>query len=76
MNKYRLVTGWYPSENTASKVLNKVKGNCKQAKIVQEDDCFVVVLSESNDYETIDNLFSDCMKKKIYCGIQNMYEEK
>lgn len=67
--KYTLVTGFYPSEETAKKILTKVKGNGINAFIRQYEDCYIVVLYESNDYEKIDSVFSECMKKKIYCGI-------
>lgn len=66
---YKLVTGFYPSANTAQKIVQKVKGNCKSAKVEKYDGAFTVVISESNDYNTIDDDFSKYMKKKIYCGI-------
>lgn len=69
MKKYRLVTGWYPSRKTAEKILNKVKGNCNKAFIDEEDDCYVVVLYESDDYDEIDDNWSKFMRMKIYCGI-------
>lgn len=39
---YRLVTGWYPSKNTAEKVLSKVKGTLIGAKIITDDIFFGV----------------------------------
>lgn len=66
---FKLVTGFYPSYKTAQKILQKVKGNCKSARIEPYDGAFTVILSESNDYNEIDDDFSKYMKKKIYCGI-------
>lgn len=66
---YKLVTGFYPSEETAKRILKKVKGNCKTAKYEKYENGFTVVLCESEDYEEIDNQFSKYMKLKIYCGI-------
>lgn len=66
---YRLVTGFYPSSKSAEKVMKKVKGNCKEAKVEPYEDGYTVILAESDDYEEIDNLFSKYMKQKVYCGI-------
>lgn len=66
---YKLITGFYPSRNSAEKILKKVKGNCKEARIEDYDDGFTVILAESDDYEEIDNQFSKYMQMKIYCGI-------
>lgn len=67
--KYKLITGFYPSIESASKIVNKVKGNCKTVHYENYDDGYTVVLAESDNYEEIDNLFSKYMKLKIYCGI-------
>lgn len=69
-----LVTGFYPSEETAKKVCKKVKGNCKTAKVQPYEDCFIVNLFESDNYNQIDDKFSKCMQNKIYCGIVNNNE--
>lgn len=69
MPKYRLVTGFYPSIKTAEKILDKIKGNCKNAKIEEYEDAYTIILAENNDYEKIDDEFSKYMKLKIYCGI-------
>lgn len=67
--RYKLVTGFYPSEQTANKIANKARGNCKDVKVEPYEDCYVVILAESNSYNDIDNLFGFYMTKKIYCGI-------
>jgi len=69
MSSYKLVTGFYPSEETAKRIWKKVKGNCKTARYEKYENGFTVVLSESDDYETIDNDFSKYMKMNIFCGI-------
>lgn len=69
MSRYKLITGFYPSKETADKIVNKLKGKCNGVKTEPYEDGFTVVISESDDYEEIDNLFSECMKNKIYCGI-------
>lgn len=69
MKKYRLVTGFYPSKETAERICTKVYGNCKTARVEKYEDCYIVNLFESDDYDLVDNKFSECMKNKIYCGI-------
>lgn len=66
---YKLVTGFYPSKKTAEKILNKVRGQCSTARVESFEDCYTVILSESENYDEIDDKFSECMKNKIYCGI-------
>lgn len=66
---YKLVTGFYPSDKTAQKILKKVKGNCKTARVEKYDGGYTVVLAQSDSYDEIDNMFSKYMKLKIYCGI-------
>lgn len=66
---YKLITGFYPSEETAKRLVKKLKGNCKTVKYEKYEEGFTVVLTESEDYEEIDNAFSKFMKQKIYCGI-------
>lgn len=73
---YKLITGFYPSEETARKILKKVKGNCKTAKYEKYEDGFTVILVESENYDEIDNVFSKFMKQKIYCGILPAGETK
>ena len=68
--EYRVVMGFYPSYNTAKKMLDKAKSFCKEAKIIKDQECFVVVLKETDDYEVADTFFSQCMKRKLYCGVQ------
>lgn len=67
--KYKLITGFYPSINTCNKVIKKVKGNCTTVHYEQYERGYMVVLAESDDYSTIDELFSKYMKMNIYCGI-------
>ncbi len=70
MSKYKLITGFYPSKETSEKIVNKLKGKGKsKAKVEPYEDGYTVVINESDDYEEIDNMFSECMKDKIYCGI-------
>lgn len=69
MFMYKLVTGFYPSKATAEKICKKVKGNCKTASVQKYEDCYIVLLYESDNYADIDNKFSECMQKKVYCGI-------
>lgn len=72
---YRVVMGFYPSCNSADKVMRKAKSFCRSVKVVKEDGCFVVVLGEFRTYEEADNLFSSCMKKKLFCGVQSLKNE-
>lgn len=74
--KYRVVVGYYPSYNSALKVSEKVnrilsgaKLKVKECRIIEERDCFMVVLYETVNYDNADNVFSECMKHNIYCGI-------
>lgn len=69
MSKYKLITGFYPSKETSEKIVTKLKGKGKKAKVVPYEDGYTVVIHESDDYDEIDNVFSECMKEKIYCGI-------
>lgn len=66
---YQLVTGFYPSIATAEKILKKVKSKYANASVKPFEDCYIVIVGESDNYDEIDNLFSECMKNKIYCGI-------
>lgn len=76
MKKYKVVVGYYPSYNSALKVVEKInrKLSCeklrvKEAQIINTEDCFIVLLYETENYKTADNVFSECMKHNIYCGI-------
>lgn len=71
MKKYRLVTGFYPSKQTATKILKKAKGNCPTATIEEYEDSFIVLLAESDSYDEIYSLFSKYMKAKLFCGIMS-----
>lgn len=73
--KYLLVTGYYPSENSALKVLENVKPKVETVRIKQIDDCFCVVLRECKTYEEADVYFSKFMKAKVYCGIHIAKDE-
>lgn len=72
--RYLIVTGYYPSENTAKKIIEKIKDRVKTCKIVQYEDCFCVVLKECKTYEEADKYFGKFMKQKIYCGIHIVKE--
>ena len=72
---YKLITGFYPSIKTAQKILKKVKGNCKTAKVEPYERGFMVTLCESDSYEEIDNQFSKYMRMKIFCGILPNYDK-
>ncbi len=67
--KYLIVTGYYPSYNTAQKIVSKISDRVKTAKIIQYEECFCVVLKECKTYEDADKYFGKFMKQKIYCGI-------
>jgi len=71
---YKLITGFYPSLETAKRIAKKIKGNCKTVKVEPYEEGFTVVLFSSNDYEEIDNQFSKYMQMKIYCGILPLKE--
>lgn len=73
---YKLITGFYPSKETANKIFKKTKGICKTVKIEEYEDGFTVVLAKSENYEEIDDLFSKFMQKKVYCGILPIREEE
>lgn len=73
---YKLITGFYPSKETANKIVKKIKGICKTVKVEDYEDGFTVILAKSENYEEIDNLFSQYMRKKVYCGILSIREEE
>lgn len=73
---YKLITGFYPSKETANKIVKKIKGICKTVKVEDYEDGFTVILAKSENYEEIDNLFSQYMRKKVYCGILPIREEE
>lgn len=80
MKKYKVVVGYYPSNNSALKVVEKVnhilsgvrtnlKEKVKEATIITTEDCYIVLLYETDNFNIADNVFSECMKHNIYCGI-------
>ena len=76
MKKFKVVTGYYPSFNSAEKVKTRVNEKLKniklddvKAEVVQFSDCYIVLLYQTNDYDRADAVFSKCMNNKIYCGI-------
>lgn len=73
--KYKVVMGYYPSYNSADKVMERANNILKsikskiKASVIKDTDCFIVLLYETENYNDADNVFSECMKNRIYCGI-------
>lgn len=61
--------GFYPSMNSAKKVMQKAVGKCKNPHIEENQGCYTVVLEETNSRDIADNAFSKYMQQKLYCGI-------
>lgn len=68
---YRLTTGWYPSRNTAEKVLKKVKSFIPKARLVNNDEVFFSVeCGLYTDAKEADSAKKDFLSHGVYCGIE------
>lgn len=71
---YRLVTGWYPSRQTAERILKNVKAKKKNSEILELKEGFCVSLFYSNFYKDCEIMKEKCLNKGIYCGIEAVRE--
>lgn len=66
---YKLVTGFYPSKNSALKVLESIKGKCPEVTIEPCKNGYSIVICSSYTFETVYLMYQKYTDKKICCGI-------
>lgn len=66
---YRIVTGFYPSKETADKVQTKVKGKVKTARVLKTYDFYLVELNTALTFDEARRLIAEYISKGIACGI-------
>lgn len=67
---FRVVTGWYPSKNTAERILSKVKAHFKGAFIQEDTGFYTIVIGTYGNYECALRVRENCIARKVYCGIE------
>lgn len=67
---YRLTTGWYPSANTAYKVLGKVKAVEKNASVKECGGYFTVEIKTFTSLDIAVLEKERFIKKGICCGVE------
>jgi hypothetical protein len=70
MLEYRIITGWYPSKETAEKVLSKAKAFNKNARVIEGDIFYGVIVDSFEDLEKARAEKDRLISKGLYCGIE------
>lgn len=68
--QYSVVTGFYPSEKSAEKVLQKARAVCKDSRIEPYYNGYCVVLFKTDDKKKAVDFCDDCnILRHLFCGI-------
>lgn len=71
MQRYRIVTGWYPSLKSAEKVFDHVRGKVNHVHIQRENKGFYTnVLEYVIDVDEAVRHRDAYIDKGVYCGIE------
>lgn len=69
MNEFKIITGFYPSEETALKVLGKVKARTNKAYILRKPLCYAVVISSCLTLGEARNEADKFNRLGVACGV-------
>lgn len=70
---YRIITGYYPTEKSALKVLQNVRGKYAGAELRHSLGYWFVVVKECENFPEAMALKDEFLKRGIYCGVE-VYE--
>lgn len=69
MSEFKIVTGFYPSEETALKVLGKVKARTDKAFILRKQFYYTVVVSSCLTLQDARNEADKYNRLGVACGV-------